>query len=332
MTPCVIAYDIGGSKIRAGLIASSGDILDQSEASSRAREGPHGIVSAAHGLTRKLLGRNRQHIDHVPAVGVSTGGVVQTQQGVITAAADFMPGWKGFAIRKAFESMSCQRVLIDNDGNCALYAEVWKQSLADRDAVLLALGTGLGGAIYSNASLRTGAFFLAGHFGQTLVGDLSRPEEWERLETTLSGDGLAKLARRLQGERASDGDSDDENYVSTSFADGHAVIAALSAGGVAGDVAKAAVSRWVGLLARTCHNLQWNYDPATIIIGGGMIEAKAAWWPQFCQSLEAVNQRFDSPANMDVRPAALGNDAAMVGAGLMAWHEVGPQNGNHGGA
>ena len=330
-----MAYDIGGSKVRAGLIASSGEIFDQLGAPSRAQEGPDGIMSVAQALTQTLLGRNRRNVDHAAAVGVSTGGVVQTKTGVIAAAADFMPGWNGFEIKKAFESAFSRRVLVDNDGNCALYAEIWKQSLAGRDAILLALGTGLGGAIYSNGALRAGTFFLAGHFGQTLVGDLSRPDEWEQLETTLSGDGLAKLARRIQGEQAAKGGIDcedcDENAL-TLFADGHAVIAALSAGGAAGDVAEAAVSRWARLLATTCHNLQWNYDPETISIGGGMIEAKSLWWSKFCQSLEAVNRRFGLPANMDVRPATLGNDAAMVGAGLMAWQALHLCNGSEDGA
>jgi len=271
-------------------------------------------MAAARHATRAILGRN--HIGRLAGGGISTAGVVRKEQGLIGGATDLMPGWSGFRVKEAFESMLSQRVVVDNDGNCALYAEARRQSLMDKDVVLLALGTGLGGAIYSSGVVREGAFALSGHFGQTLVGGLSDADEWQPLETALSGNGLGNIARRILGERNPGADA------LALFPDGQAVIAGLDSS----DAARTALSRWSRLLARTCHNIQWNYDPDTIIIGGGMIESKEAWWQQFQESLADLNQRFGLPCEMDVRPAVLGNDAAMVGAGLMAWHDPGMQS------
>ncbi|MBC6412632.1 MAG: ROK family protein [Hyphomonadaceae bacterium] len=317
MTSFVIAFDIGGTKVKAGIISSSGEILDKAGTSSRAREGPGGIISAAQHVRRELL-ENNPHVN-ITGCGVSTGGVVCRDSGAIRAAVDFMPGWKGFEIRAAFAGFLNKDVVVDNDGNCALFAEVHRQSLDQNDVILLALGTGLGGAIYSGGSVRGGASSLAGHFGQTLVGELFGVDEWEQLESALSGAGLALMARRILKERDLTVDPED------SFPDGHAVIKALKHN----EMASEALSRWVRLLARTCHNIQWNYDPDTIIIGGGMSDAKNIWWPRFSKCLSHVNQRFGLPRDMDVRPAALGNDAAIVGAGLMAWSGLGPENGAH---
>ena len=311
MNKHVIAYDIGGTKIKSGLIAPSGEIADQINVPTRALEGPAGIMAAAEHATRSILERN--DAGRLAGGGVSTAGVVRAEQGSIAAVVDFMPGWKGFGIKQAFESMLNQRVVVENDGNCALYAEARKQCLMDKDIALLALGTGLGGALYSNGAVRKGAFALSGHFGQTLVGALSDADGWQPLETALSGSGLANIARRISGERNPNAAAPDL------FPDGHAVIAGLASS----DAARAALSQWTRLLARTCHNIQWNYDPDAVIIGGGMIDSKEAWWQEFQESLADINQRFGLPCDMDVRPALLSNDAAMVGAGLMAWHELG---------
>lgn len=310
MTDAIISYDIGGTKIRSGLVLLSGQLVDWSETSSKASDGPSGIRAAAESLTKVLLARNVAV--NICAGAVSTGGVVDKQQGTIGAAATFMPGWSGYEIEKAFQSLVGHKVFVNNDGNCALFAEVKVQKLEEWDTVMLALGTGLGGALYLNGSIRRGSSALAGHFGQTLVGGLSSADEWEQLETFLSGSGLAKLAQGVAKERDRSADS------SKLFPDGHAVISALSFS----DIATTALSRWVRLLARTCHNIQWSYDPDAIVIGGGMIEAKSIWWPRFEQALQGVNERFRLPCRMDVRPACLGNDAAMLGAGLIAWTKI----------
>ncbi len=314
MNKHVIAYDIGGTKIKSGLIAPSGGIADQINMPSRAREGPAGVMAAAQDATRAVLQGN--NAGRLAGGGISTAGTVRKERGIIGGAADLMPGWSGFKIKEAFESMLSQRVVVDNDGNCALYAEARKQALMDKDIVLLALGTGLGGAIYSKGGVREGAFALSGHFGQTLVGGLSDADEWQPLETALSGDGLGNIARQILSEGNPSADA------LGLFPDGHAVISGLPSS----DIARAALSRWIRLLARTCHNIQWNYDPDTIIIGGGMIESKETWWREFQKTLMDINRRFNLPCDMDVRPALLGNDAAMVGAGLMAWQELGIQS------
>ncbi len=318
VTRCVIACDIGGTKLKSGLVAPSGEIIDQLEGASRAREGPAAILGLVQELVGTLLARNHSH--QIVGAGVATGGAVDREQGVIRSSADFMPDWRGFAIKKSFESMLAsmfaQDVVVDNDGNCALYAEVRRQSLELRDVVFLALGTGLGGAIYSNGRVREGAGALSGHFGQTLVGEATNPDDWRQLETHLSGSGLARLARHVLKERGCRAGAPE------AFPDGRSVIAALPASGAAREAAREALSRWTRLLAIVCHNIQWNYDPETIIIGGGMIGAKETWWADFSQALADINERFGLHREMDVRPAALGNDAAMVGAGLMAWEAL----------
>ncbi len=310
MSNAILSYDIGGTKIKSGLVRQSGEVIDQATTSSQASTGPLGIMAAADSITGPLLARNPTV--KVCAGAVATGGVVDKEQGIIGTAVDFMPGWGGFEIEKAFRELVGHQVQIDNDGNCALFAEIKSQHLDDKDAVLLALGTGLGGALYLDGSVRVGASALAGHFGQTLVGGLSAAEEWQQLETFLSGSGLANMAQHIVSEH--DLNDDPEQL----FPDGHAVLSALPHS----DIAKTALSRWTRLLARTCHNIQWSYDPDTIIIGGGMVEAKSLWWSEFQQSLCNVNKRFRLPRQMDVRPAQLGNNAAMVGAALMAWAQL----------
>ncbi|MBC6428689.1 MAG: ROK family protein [Cellvibrionales bacterium] len=310
MTKFVMAYDIGGTKIKAGLIAPSGEIQDQATAASHAQGGPQAIMASATQLTEQIMARNKEI--KIIGTGIATAGVVDKKQGKISASANHIADWQNFPIQTAFTQLLGKHTVIDNDGNCALLAEVHAQSLEQSDIIFLALGTGLGGAIYSNGKIRTGKTSLAGHFGQTLIGDLSTPENWQCLETILSGSGLAKLARQKITQHES---------VPTAkelFPDSRAVLRAIANN----TAAQAALTQWIHLLANTCHSLQWNYDPDILILGGGLIDAAKIWWHQFTACLTQINSNHHLPAPMDVRPAILGNDAAMVGAGLMAWHAI----------
>ena len=201
------------------------------------------------------------------------------------SATEALPGWKGSDLCRALADFGLP-VQARNDVHAALLGEAWLGALQGRDSgVLLTLGTGLGGALLLNGQLHEGSHHLAGHIGRTEV-----LHEGGRvpLEALLSGTGLA----RLHG----------------SARDGREVIARLLQGDPR---AEAALQAWVEQLALLLHNLHWLLDPGCVLIGGGMIDARAHWWSRL--------QPLIAGLPLAVKPAALGSRAGLLGAARIAW-------------
>lgn len=283
-TDWVLAADLGGTKTLAALVGRNGQLHRLHEAPTPAAQGAAAVLGTLRDVLRQACG------DAQPlAIGLSLAGVIDPAQARVVDATDALPGWKGTALREALADFKLP-VAARNDVHAALLGECWLGGLAGRrDGALLTLGTGLGGAWLVNGRLHEGSHHLAGHVGRTLT-------VWEGvrmpLEAIVSGTGLA----RLHG----------------SARNGHEVIARLLQGEAQ---AATALDTWAQHLALLLHNLHWLLDPGCVLLGGGLIEARAHWWPRLAPLLTDVP--------LDVRPAELGARAGLLGAGWMAWEGEG---------
>lgn len=280
----VLAADLGGTKILAALVGEAGAVQRLHEAPTPAAQGAEAVIATLQQLLEDARG------DANPlAIGLSLAGVIDPRTARVLDATDALPGWKGCDLRHALRGFQ-RPVQARNDVHAALLGEAWLGALRGCDSgLLLTLGTGLGGALLLNGQLHEGSRHLAGHIGRTEV-----LHEGGRvpLETLLSGTGLA----RLHG----------------SARDGREVIARLQQGEPRAD---AALQAWVEQLALLLHNLHWLLDPGRVLIGGGLIDARAHWWPRL--------QPLMGGLPLEVKPAELGSRAGLLGAARIAWEGVG---------
>lgn len=274
MKKTVLAADLGGTKILAACVDAQGRCTTPVRRATPAREGAAAVIAALSEALHAARG------DEAPsAIGLSLAGVIDRNTARVLDATDALPGWKGSDLRAALASFGLP-VFALNDVHAALRGEAWLGALqgAERGA-LITLGTGLGGALLMNGELQTGAHQLAGHFGRTEVW-------WEGrrvpLEQLVSGSALA----RWHGAAA----------------DGHAVLATLDSD----PRSREALARWTEQLALLLHNLHWSLDPGRVLIGGGLIEARALWWPGLLAQLGSLP--------LQVEPARLGERAGLLGA------------------
>ena len=304
----VIAIDIGGTKIRAGLVAADGTVLHAETSPSRAHKGVSDALAqmcdAVQGM--QLYAANAGIAMH--AIGISAAGAIDAKRGVVVSATDAIPQWAGTNVRAFFTQGLELECAVDNDARCALIGELWRgtqiENTDNAPVVMLTLGTGLGGAMLMNSQVLAGAHLLAGHLGRTIVWD-NNAQKYCPLEHLVSGSGLLNIYAQLPNA---------EQYP---VADGQALISAVEHGEAAAKtLATQALTLWVEHLARAIVNLSWLLDPRQIIIGGGVIQAKHLWWDQLLAAVE----KSDLPTNrMVLSPAALGNDAGMIGAAKLAW-------------
>ena len=280
-THCALALDVGGTKILAAAIGPTGELLALAERLTEAVRGRAAVLAAMQAALDDLP----QDLPPIVGLGISAAGVINPATARVLDATDAMPGWAGTDLRASFPALQVQAL---NDVHAALTGELAWGALREKQpasAVMLTLGTGLGGALALDGQVHSGSGHVAGHFGRA---KLQHRGQWRTVDALVSGSGLAHLYRELGGKLPAG-------------AGARGVLQApLDA------IAQDALALWVEHLAAQIHNIRWGLDPEVLLLGGGMLDAKALWWPL----LEAALQGLGLP----VLPAALGNRAGVFGA------------------
>lgn len=163
-----IGVDTGGTFIKSGIVSSTGEVLYQNERPTESRGGTvlvqDNIAKAIRELQQTPEGKK------VKGVGIGIGALVRFTEGIILEAPNIP--FKNFPFRDALSRMMDLPVVIDNDANVAMLAEQWKGAARDvSEAVLLTLGTGVGGALVLNNKLYRGRFGYAAELGHMIVSD-----------------------------------------------------------------------------------------------------------------------------------------------------------------
>jgi glucokinase len=290
-----LGIDIGGTKISGGLVTGEGRVT-LSERCPTPLTGGAAILETALGLARALRAAAPEPL---LGIGIGTGGQVDTERGVIASATDILPGWAGTEVKAAFERAFGLPCSVDNDVNALAVGETRFGAGRGLGTVLyLALGTGVGGALLLGGRVHHGATWTGGEFGHLLLTtDEAAPRK--TLEEWAGGPGLAQTYREMSGAGPEvTGEAVGEEAVRDP--DGPAA---------------RAVTRTGQCLGFGLASLANALDPDLIVIGGGL----AALGDALLDPARRVLRQYalPGPARCPVVPAALGADAAVIGAAAL---------------
>jgi glucokinase len=161
-----LGIDIGGTNIKVGLVTASGDLLEHQTTSTPASHDPQEVMAAVVRITGNLL---QQRKPLPVGVGVGFAGVVDAQGESVVAAPNF-PQWRGIPLRKMLQNALQLSVVVDNDVNAFGLAEFrWGAAHGLKNFIAVAMGTGLGGAIFIDGRLYRGANGGAAELGFSLL-------------------------------------------------------------------------------------------------------------------------------------------------------------------
>lgn len=284
-----IGIDLGGTNIKAAAVTPSGEVLEQSSAETRDDEG----ASWAAGVREQIEALESRVGGAALCVGIASPGMAARDGRSMASVSGHLESIQGF---DWVDYLGDGRppVLL-NDGHAALLAEVWKGAAAGaEDAVLLTLGTGVGGAVLSGGRLLTGHLGRGGHIGHICLDADGEPDSLGIPGTLEEAVGNRTLARRSHGL-----------FDSTE---------ALVAAHLAGDAYATRVwLRSVYKLACAITSMICVLDPEVFVIGGGIARAGAALFDPLERYLGLMEWR---PGGHRVRvvPAALGSAAGALGA------------------
>ncbi|MFV1009245.1 ROK family protein [Bacillus cereus] len=279
-----IAFDIGGTQIKYGIVSEIGRVLKRQTVATEIHLGGEQIIQKLILLSKKLMNEHT-----IAGIGISTAGIVDINKGIVTGGADHIPGYSTIPIIDRLQEILKVPVSIDNDVNCAAFGEKWNGSVREKENfIMLTIGTGVGGAIFIDGELYRGHSFSAGEWGNMLI-------EGKTFEEVASISGLIRLVRKYKGKGEWGGRTIFELY----------------------DKGDREVAQAVGIffkhLAIGISNLAYIFNPETIIIGGGITDRGNEFLKEVKEEVSKyLNQEIYN--NCEIELAQNGNCAGMIGA------------------
>jgi len=301
-----IGIDIGGTKISAGVVDSSGNLIDSSKCSTPA-EGGKDLISSVVNLVKEL---NKKH--EIKGIGISIAALISSDYGTIVGAPNIANLSKlNFAneIKEEFKLP----IIIENDANSAMWAEFKFGNAKGLNPVMFfIIGTGVGGGLVIDGKLFKGANGIGAEFGHMCVvpnGLLCGCGAKGCIEQYASGGALIRYANEALLANP------DKSEEVLSFGEGKLSGTALTKAAKAGnELALAAFSKQADWLGLACASYSLIIDPQAIIIGGGVVDAGEL----FLAPVRAAMRKYMPFAESHVPPkiiaAKFGNDAGLIGA------------------
>lgn len=295
-----IGIDLGGTKIAAALVAEDGRILGTWRRPTPPRGGAQRILDAIGDLVKEIVASESQ----APSgVGVGVGGAVRTDDGVILSATDILGDWVGTAVRAELEARTQLPVTVDNDVKAfAIGEHRFGSGRSLHNVVYVAVGTGVGGALFLDDRLMRGRTWSAGELGHVTVPDASDRlcpcGLYGHLEGVASGPAMS----RRYAERSQTPFQPLEDVVRLAEQGDDLALDAIAEGGTA-----------LGLALADFANI---LDPDAIVLGGGVMESH----PHYLHCVQAAFTRsaLPGPGACPIIPAHLGAQAAALGAASIA--------------
>ena len=310
----VIAVDLGGTKLLAGVLNEDGVVVKRTVRPT-AVQSQDALLQELDAAIEELLE------DDVSAIGVGLPSTIDQRVGRAVSSVNIPLA--GIDFREHLTTRFGLPAAIENDANAAALAEHrFGAGRGSRHMVMLTLGTGVGGGLILNGELYRGAVGAAGELGHITL-DLDGPPcqgtcpGFGHLEALASGTATDDLAQKLATERP-DGD------LGRAAAEGRPVDARLAVDLAAegpGD-ARELLERVGFILGTGIASFVNVFNPELVVIGGGFARAGDLL---FDPARKVVADRALLPARELVRivPALLGPEAGLIGAGLVGFEALG---------
>jgi glucokinase len=268
----IIGVDVGGTKVAAGLVNSTGEITNHTRTPMVANDAVAGLAAVISAIdsVRAAANLNPELRSSVSGIGICAPGPLCPRTGVVVNPPN-LPGWRNFPLA-AEVSKTCQLpVRVDNDGNAAALAEaLWGAGRGHRNVFCATIGTGIGTGIVFDGRIyhgRTGAAAEGGHMTIDYRGPRCGCGKLGCIEALASGPAIARRAsEKIAAGRSSTileqaGGRVDRDRITSEM-----VGRAYAAGD---ELAKEVLQETAFFLAVWLGNIVDLLEPDVMIIGGG---------------------------------------------------------------
>lgn len=311
-----IGLDIGATKINAALFSGEGKILFSISESISNKKGKEVGVTLSGQITQLLNHAGEKY--KIDAVGVSVPGIYYSESGKVWAPN--IKGWEDYPLLEELNSVfqtDPVKISIDSDRACYILGEVWKGNAQGcRNAIFMAVGTGIGAGILIDGKILRGANDIAGCTGWLA---LDRPFQNKYsgcgcFEYYASGDGLARSGKDLLAEN--------KGY-SGIFRQGIEINGRnlIEKYDTKDELAIAVIDRAIEYWGMSVANLISLFNPEKVILGGGVFGPAA----KFIDRIRNEAAKWAQPIGFklaSIEVSAIGSLAGLYGAGYLAMQQI----------
>jgi glucokinase len=301
----VLAFDIGGTKLAAGVVDVVGTVHAFDVEPTEADRGPDAAVARLFDLGRRVVDASGVPWDEILAVGICCGGPLDRERGVLLGPLH-LPGWEGLPLTALAGDAFQRPATLENDATAAALGEQrYGAGAGARDVVYLTLSTGVGGGVVLGGRLFRGSTGNGGELGHVTVDWRGRPCRGcgrnGCLEAYVSGTSIAERAREagLDAATAADVAAAARNRDPTAVRVWDETVEALACGIV---------------------SLVNVFEPELVVLGGGVMRSGQLL---LAPLRERVQRSAVGPAAAArVVQAALGDHVGVVGAAATAFDAI----------
>lgn len=286
-----LAIDVGGTKIYNAIIDENGKILSEIE--------KHPTPKTFDGIKETFLEIISKHEENVDVIAFSTCGAVNNENtGIVGSTGNIAKEYPTMP----FKTLSEKPVFVENDANCAAWAEYKIGASKDtKVSVMITLGTGVGGGIIINGKLLKGQNGAAGEMHFKMRTDKHRKctcGSWDCFEIYASGTGLKLTAEEM---------TSNPNITTYDVVDG-----------VKNNDSKmlAIFEKWQQDITDGIIGLSNLFDPDCVVLSGSMAEFVNT------EKIENIVNKEIVTTPVKIKKAQAGNYSGMIGAALLSMETV----------
>lgn len=281
----IALIDIGGTQIKYGILNERIEKMTPlGKINTNTGEENFSLLTRIHYIIRKVKEKYS-----VSGIAISSAGVIEPEIGTVLYANANIPNYIGTKIKYELEKIYDVPCSVENDVNCALLGELHFGELQNiQNALMITIGTGVGGSIYLNGEVFHGQSFSAGEIGYSYLGN-------DNIESVASARALVNKVQQRMGDFT---------------IDGFWVFEQAKQGNI---ICIEEIDKFTDALVKIIINNISLLNPEVVILGGGIMEQKE-------YLSQKINQKFKFYQNDYVRSrtiihfATLGNQAGMLGA------------------
>ncbi len=298
--------DLGGTAIKIGLFTDEGQCVIKSQIPTRKDNDGMFILDDISEYIEEVIRNNNLNKSDIDGIGIGVPGPVLNESVVLNC---INIGWGTFDVAKALSERCGILVKAGNDANVAALGELWyRQSSNYKNAVIITLGTGVGGGIILNGKILEGSNGAAGEIGHLpLVYDETEKCNCGNtgcLEQIASATGLVRLAKKRLAEK--------KIYTSLEKYDKLTAKDIFDEAKNGDELAVTVVDESLDYLAKAMASIAAIVNPQVFVIGGGMSNAG-----EFLIDIVKEHYKkyaFGPAKDTKILLAGLGEDAGMYGA------------------
>ena len=310
-----IGVDLGGTNIATGIVNEQNVIIGRGNVATRApRPAAEIFDSIKEAVDMAVLDAGIDYAD-VVSVGIGTPGSVNKKTGEIEFSNNLE--FNNVPAKEMLESRLKKPVYLENDANCAALGEaIAGCGNGVNDFVAVTLGTGVGSGIIIGGKIIRGNNFCGGEMGHMVINvggiqcNCGRKGCWEKYASTTAL--ISQAVEAMQTNKSSllwqtcEGDLNKVN--------GKTIFAALDMGD---KTAKEVIDKYLYYVSVGITNIVNALQPEIICVGGGISAQGEKILAPVRAYVNEEHYSIHSKVQTQILPAALGNDAGIIGSALL---------------